>query len=116
MINFSLGLPYFIERFLKKMFGSPTMSFYREGAISRERHKFWEFQIAHVGWPILLSFELDLRLTGCDHAGPALEIVILGFMVRTNIYDSRHWDYDAGDWEQYDPQEDGAASNVLPKG
>ena len=42
---------------------------------------------------------LDLHTTGRDHAGPQLEIVILGLGFRCGIYDTRHWNYQKNCWE-----------------
>lgn len=46
----------------------------------------------------ILYFSLDLSWRGEDHAGPEVEISLLGYSVRYKIYDYRHWDYVMGDW------------------
>jgi hypothetical protein len=35
-----------------------------------------------------------------DHAGLDLDLNFLGFDVNVNIYDNRHWDREANDWEK----------------
>lgn len=47
----------------------------------------------------LFAFTLDLRWRGRDHAGPRLEITLLKFFFCIQIYDHRHWNYDANRWE-----------------
>lgn len=34
-----------------------------------------------------------------SHAGLDIEIGLLGYAVRFNLYDNRHWDYDTGKYE-----------------
>jgi hypothetical protein len=46
----------------------------------------------------LLEIHLDTVWWGHDHAGPRLEIGILGFGIRLEIYDHRHWDEDRDIW------------------
>ena len=65
-------------------------------------NKAFEWQTDYFGWTNLLSISLDLIPTGSDHASMGFEITLLGFMVSAKIYDSRHWDDDAGNWEKYD--------------
>lgn len=50
----------------------------------------------------VLEFGLDLRWRGSNHAGPGLEINLLGYTARVKFYDSRHWDDEKNDWEVYD--------------
>jgi len=47
----------------------------------------------------LFGLELDLRLTGRDHAGPSFEFVVLCLGLNLKVYDQRHWDYETNDWE-----------------
>lgn len=51
----------------------------------------------------LFHFSLDLSWRGEDHAGPELELTLLGFSMRYKIYDVRHWDYSVGRWVIYVP-------------
>lgn len=75
-------------------------SSYKHGKVGE--YKAWEWQTDYFGWNQLFSFDLDLVPTGSDHAGIGFSITLLGFMVDAKIYDSRHWDRDAGTWEDYD--------------
>ena len=67
-------------------------------------HKHWELQLMHYDWNL---FELNLVISwlGEDHAGPKLEIGILGYQFAVSVYDSRHWDYETNTWEVYDREE-----------
>jgi hypothetical protein len=49
----------------------------------------------------LLGIYLDLRWRGDDHAGPKFELNILGWCVRIDLPDNRHWDSETNDWEQH---------------
>lgn len=66
------------------------------------KHKGWEWQTDYFGWTNLFGLDIDLIPTGSDHAGIGISLTILGFMVDAKIYDSRHWDQEAGTWEKYD--------------
>ena len=35
-----------------------------------------------------------------DHAGINVDLNLFGFDVNVNIYDNRHWDKEANDWEK----------------
>ena len=34
-----------------------------------------------------------------DHAGLNIDVSLFGFDFNVNLYDNRHWDVDANDWE-----------------
>lgn len=69
------------------------------------------------GWPIskhktlevglffyqyeLFQLTVDLRWSASDHAGPGVELNILGLTVSVGIHDNRHWNPDAWTWERY---------------
>jgi hypothetical protein len=61
-------------------------------------YKYFEIQ-TFIGAEHLFKFELDLRLTGRDHAGPSIELVFLCLGLNLKIYDSRHWDYEENYWD-----------------
>lgn len=50
----------------------------------------------------LFYINIDLRWFGRDHAGPSIELGVVGYHFSVGIYDGRHWDYDLGRWEKYD--------------
>ena len=47
----------------------------------------------------LFTIKIDTSWRGEDHAGPEIELCILGFTAVYKIYDTRHWDYRRGKWE-----------------
>lgn len=47
----------------------------------------------------LLSFKLTTKFTGYDHAGPSLEIAIMGFGMIISMPDERHWNTETASWE-----------------
>jgi hypothetical protein len=55
------------------------------------KHKVFEFQIMKYSY-YWFGIELNLNFSGQDHAGPFLEICILGYILNIGIYDNRHWD------------------------
>jgi len=64
-------------------------------------NKNWEVQLVRCSY-YLLELDLDLCFTGKSHAGPALQIGLLGFSASVKIYDGRHWDDLNNRWERYD--------------
>lgn len=57
-----------------------------------------EIQLHRTGHEIF-SFMIDTMWRGRDHAGPELEITLLGKTMTIKIYDTRHWDYNNNKWE-----------------
>lgn len=97
-IGFNISLPYGWSKHRPvKWFSS-----WAHGTLTE--NKSWEWQTDYFGWTSLFNLDLDLIPTGSDHAGIGISLTILGFMVDFKIYDSRHWDLDAGTWEKYDPE------------
>lgn len=46
--------------------------------------------------------ELECRISvRQDHAGITLGVGLFGWTVRFQIYDTRHWDYEKGQWHDY---------------
>lgn len=41
------------------------------------------------------SFKLN---RGCDHAGLELTLGLLGYCIRIQFYDTRHWNHESHDW------------------
>ena len=62
-------------------------------------HKFWDFTICKNSSIIGFCFDFTMRK---DHAGFGLEFDLLGWNVEYRVYDSRHWDVEAGRWETYE--------------
>lgn len=87
-INFSLSL---LNSFIK--------SIYLTSGKTPIRYKFWElhFYISDE----LLAFHFRVSVN-TDHAGLFLSFGFLTFGVEFNLYDSRHWDSDNGDWMTYE--------------
>jgi hypothetical protein len=67
------------------------------GSFSKYKH--WELQLTKYT-PEFLGFRLDTRWRGHDHAGILVELILLSYNFRANIYDSRHWDYINNSWMQ----------------
>lgn len=91
MINIQLGItnPWYTENF--------ENLFNRSGLIGK--HKAWEFEVTRYSYDFAkISFRWTFRK---DHAGPSLELCLLGYSVQFQIYDGRHWDYENGCWEVY---------------
>lgn len=61
------------------------------------KNKAYEFQTSYYNryW---FAATIDLQWYGEDHAGPELELCILGYTFRCKLYDKRHWNYDEGRW------------------
>lgn len=66
---------------------------------SLAKHKAVEFEICKDPSQVFtLSFLVTTRR---DHAGASLELGLLGYSVHAQLYDTRHWDYEANEWEIY---------------
>lgn len=63
--------------------------------------KFLEIQFSKFGMDRVAALAVDLQWRGRDHAGPSLQIDLLGFMFELRQYDHRHWDYENGKWEEH---------------
>lgn len=62
-------------------------------------NKAWEVQIIENDNWLRFEFEFTVRQ---DHAGVNLELGLLGYEIHGMLYDTRHWDYEAGRWVVYD--------------
>jgi len=88
--NFRLANPWAKENF-KNLFC-------KGGLISKNTA--WEVESIRHSWTLLeVSIAWSTRQ---DHAGPSIELGLLGYSISAKIYDTRHWDYVTGDWEVYD--------------
>jgi len=74
---------------------------YWQRDIPISKNKTLEIGFYRYAWD-LFELALDLRWFGSDHAGPSIEINILGYTVRLGICDHRHWDSLKNDWERHD--------------
>jgi hypothetical protein len=68
----------------------------KEGRITRK--KYYSLELMRVP-DTLFELQVDLNFAGSDHAGPSVEINLLGYSLTAKIYDVRHWDYKHGKWE-----------------
>jgi hypothetical protein len=75
--------------------------FYYHKRISE--NKSFETQIYSSSAYNFFKLYLDASWRGEDHAGPSLEIELGKYRIDIKIYDHRHWDYETGSWEVYDP-------------
>jgi hypothetical protein len=63
------------------------------------QYKAFEIQVWHGSPYEICSLDIDLAWRGHDHAGPNLQLGILGYELILKTYDTRHWDYKNGTWE-----------------
>lgn len=63
------------------------------------KHKHWEFQFMKVSDLFRIAFQW---IVNQDHAGVRLELALLGYEFTAIFYDSRHWNYEKNDWENYE--------------
>lgn len=47
----------------------------------------------------LANFNLNTGWRGIDHAGPEFSVGLLGFGLRIQLRDNRHWNHEIDDWE-----------------
>lgn len=72
----------------------------RHGRFLWFKHKFWEIQLGGFPYSNLFGILIDTDLTGSDHAGPRVELELLGISLIVQVHDSRHWDYEAKTWQE----------------
>ena len=68
------------------------------------KNKYFELQCFHEPHR-LLAVTTNLIWRGYDHAGPEIELVILGYSMSLRIYDNRHWDDVADTWIKYSDED-----------
>jgi hypothetical protein len=64
--------------------------------------KFIELEVYKDSSIVSLSISWSIRQS---HAGLDFEIGLLGYCVHCNLYDSRHWNYEAKRYYQYNEEE-----------
>lgn len=64
------------------------------------RFKAWELEHSYYS-PLLADFELCWSRAQ-DHAGFEFGVGILGYGIHFRIYDTRHYNYDTKQYEEYD--------------
>lgn len=62
-------------------------------------NKSWELQLSYYNNDLFL-LDIDTAWRGSDHAGPRVEINILGYTLTVQISDTRHWDYANNHWSK----------------
>jgi hypothetical protein len=70
------------------------------------KNKSFEIQIHRSSPYNLFRFFVNLAWRGEDHAGPELEVELGKYCFNVKVYDHRHWDYETGTWEVYDPNKE----------
>lgn len=67
------------------------------------KNKFWEAQVDRTSDVIGLEFRYTIRQ---DHAGLYVSLALFGYDVIFNIYDSRHWNDEAGRYYIYNEEKE----------
>jgi hypothetical protein len=60
-------------------------------------NKVFEIESYHYSY-YLAEFYLNTNIIGSDHAGPSVEIGVLGYILSIKLYDTRHWDEIKNNW------------------
>lgn len=96
MINLSLAIynPWHDEK------NSPFVN-YKCWSGFLTKNKGWEVELTHYTHT-LFEFGLNLRCTRMDHAGPSVEISVVGYSFRAAVNDFRHWNFEQKRWMNYD--------------
>jgi hypothetical protein len=79
---------------------SPFVSYW-DKTWSLTKHKAVELQLSRYTYN-LATLVLDTRFTGRDHAGIKFTVSLLGYEFDANLYDTRHWNDEAGRWNTED--------------
>ena len=66
-------------------------------------HRTLEIQFYRYAWN-LAEFSVNLAWWGESHAGPELEIGLLGWNIRVALPSNHHWDHERHCWEMPDNQ------------
>jgi len=59
----------------------------------------FEIQIIQQHWTNLFDFLIEICFVGSDHAGPRVEIIILGLTLTVAWGSRKHWDYENNKWD-----------------
>jgi hypothetical protein len=90
MISFNFNIDNaFVDRWI-------TL-FCKSGLLAQ--HKAWELNGYRTHHLINSGFKLT---TKGDHAGVQFELGVFGYSIEFQIYDTRHWDYENNQWENYE--------------
>ena len=73
---------------------STKMKFHWDYYKQLSEHSSFEMQLSH--WDSTSFFDVNLKWTlKGDHCGPLFSIEVLGWFFDIQVYDHRHWNYDA---------------------
>lgn len=70
------------------------------------KNKTFEIQLCRDGINPLIEFRVNVSWRGRDHAGSRISLALLGLNLLTQVYDSRHWNYEENRWEIYPGEAD----------
>jgi hypothetical protein len=65
------------------------------------KNKCFEMQFMKDYYIIGIELDFEHIFKRSDHAGPRIDISLLGYTLSAQIYDRRHWDHDNNCWEVY---------------
>jgi hypothetical protein len=83
----------------------PFEYFKNLGSISGKLGKYTAWELQHTYYSGCL-FDIDTELSYHeDHAGFNFCIGLLGYGIDFRIYDTRHWNYNTEEWEEYNYDE-----------
>lgn len=90
--NFSIRNPFTKQEFniLKSKFGEIS------------KHKCWEFGL-YKDSQSLVAVSFDISIKRC-HSGMFISLSLFGNRLEFEIYDSRHWNHETGEWEVYEDE------------
>ena len=89
MIHISFGL--------SNPWGSPFDNLWNSSG-RLTTNKSWELELLKGRQLIGFEFGYTIRR---DHAGLSIELALVGYSIAFQIYDNRHWDHTANNWEVY---------------
>lgn len=94
MITLNIGIPWPWAKDYKQAFHNYFV---------RERHFFGHknycIQISKSQFYDLIRLSINLSFRGRDHAGPSFALDLGRYTFEASIYDTRHWDYKKGTWD-----------------
>ena len=62
------------------------------------KHRTLEIQTYRYAWNLVM-IDLELAWWGQSHAGPELEVSLLGWGLRVGLPSNHHWDHERHCWE-----------------
>ena len=63
-----------------------------------KKHKAWELELTRSGNLLALGLSVTART---DHAGVRFNVSLLSWDFEAQVYDTRHWDEEKGEWHTY---------------